>query len=91
MIFDMILVFAAVIFADIIWVNYIDYVSAYKPVAAANYAVLIYAASSFAVITYTENHLFLIPIFIASWIGTYLVVKLKQIKNKKINDGEKDV
>ena len=82
----MLLVFLVVLVADMLWVQYIDYVARYKPVLAANFGVLVYAASSFAIIAYTSDPIFLIPAFIGAWIGTYLVVKWK--KNKESNKNE---
>ena len=45
----MILVFLVVLVADMLWVHYIDYVATYRPILAANFAVLVYGASSMAI------------------------------------------
>lgn len=79
------LVFLVVLIADMLWVQYIDYVARYKPVLAASFGVLVYAASSFAIIAYTSDPIFLIPAFIGAWIGTYVVVKWKKNKSEKDN------
>lgn len=83
MILNMILVFIVVLVADMLWVNYIDYVATYKPILAANFAVLVYGASSMAIIAYTSDAIYLIPAFVGAWIGTYIIVRWKKIKSEK--------
>lgn len=78
----MLLVFLVVLVADMLWVQYIDYVAKYRPVLAANFGVLVYAASSMAIIAYTSDPIFLLPAFIGAWIGTYVVVRWKRNKER---------
>lgn len=83
MILNMIFIFFVVLVADMLWVHYIDYVATYKPILAANFAVLVYGASSVAIIAYTSDAIYLIPAFVGAWIGTYIIVKLKKRKSEK--------
>lgn len=83
MILNMIFIFFVVLVADMLWVHYIDYVATYKPILAANFAVLVYGASSVAIIAYTSDAIYLIPAFVGAWIGTYVIVKWKKRKSEK--------
>ncbi len=83
MILNMIFIFFVVLIADMLWVHYIDYVATYKPILAANFAVLVYGASSVAIIAYTSDAIYLIPAFVGAWIGTYVIVKWKKRKSEK--------
>ena len=46
-----------------------------KPFASANTAALMHFLIAFGVLNYIHNYLYVVPIAIGSWIGTYLVVK----------------
>lgn len=73
------LIFVAVLVAtlvtDAFWALYMIYVTKKAPVLAASYGVLIHVLTAFTVISYTSNYLYLIPLVIGSFIGTYLVVR----------------
>ena len=72
------LIFLAVLFAtlvtDALWALYMIKVTAKAPFLAASYGSLIHILTAFTVISYTKNYLYLIPLVVGSFIGTYLVV-----------------
>lgn len=68
-------VLAATLVTDACWALYMIYVTKKAPALAASYGVLIHILTAFTVISYTNNYLYLIPLAIGSFIGTYLVVR----------------
>ncbi|MCF7898784.1 MAG: hypothetical protein K9L31_02445 [Candidatus Pacebacteria bacterium] len=72
-------IFLAVLFAtlitDALWALYMIKVTAKAPFLAATYGSLIHILTAFTVISYTKNYLYLIPLVIGSFVGTYLTVK----------------
>jgi hypothetical protein len=46
-----------------------------KPFASATVGSLMHFLIAFGVLSYVENYLYLIPLALGSWLGTYLVVK----------------
>ncbi len=46
-----------------------------KPVASATVGALMHFLIAFGVLSYVQNYLYLIPLAIGSWLGTYIVVK----------------
>ena len=70
-------VLVATLVTDAFWALYMIYVNKKSPILAASYGSLIHILTAFTVISYTQNYLYLIPLVIGSFIGTYLVVKYK--------------
>ena len=68
-------VFFATLVTDALWALYMIKVTAKAPFLAASYGSLIHILTAFTVISYTKNYLYLIPLVIGSFIGTYLTVK----------------
>lgn len=68
-------VFIATLLTDALYALYTIHVTKKNPVLAASYGSLIHILTAFAVISYTKNYWYLIPLVIGSFIGTYLVVK----------------
>ena len=71
-------VFVATAITDALWALYMIYVTKKSPILAASYGSLIHILTAFTVISYTKNYLYLIPLVLGSFIGTYLVVKYKK-------------
>lgn len=75
-------IFFAVLFAtlvtDALWALYMIKVTAKAPFLAASYGSLIHILTAFTVISYTKNYLYLIPLVIGSFVGTYLTVKFSK-------------
>ena len=69
------LVFIFYIFTDILYVLYTRYILHSRALATANTAAVLYGLFAFGTIQYVENHLYIIPVILGSWIGSYLTVK----------------
>lgn len=67
-----ILVFVAVAFVDSIWTLYIKAIQENAPLRSAMTGTLIYALGSYAILSYTESPVYLIPACLGAFIGTYL-------------------
>lgn len=68
-------VLIATVVTDALWALYMLNVAKKSPALAATYGSLIHILTAFTVISYTENYLYLIPLVIGSFVGTYLTVK----------------
>ena len=51
-----------------------------KAAKTASIGILIHALLAFGVISYTQNWLYVFPLLIGSWIGTYIMIKREQQK-----------
>ena len=65
-------VIAATAATDAVYVMFTSSVIARKRFAAANYSALWYTLSSFAVISYTNNWIYVVFAALGSWVGAYL-------------------
>jgi hypothetical protein len=74
-------VFIAYILIDGMYAYYTITVTRRRPVASATTGALMHFLIAFGVLNYVENYLYLIPLALGSWIGTYLVV-VKDMKSK---------
>lgn len=70
-----ILIFISYIVVDGLYAYYTIAVQKYKAVKAATTGSLMYVLLAYGVISYTHNILYLIPLAIGSWVGTYAVIK----------------
>src|SRR5215475_13049620 len=57
---------------DALYVMFTASVVARRPIAAANWSAIWYIVSSFAVISYTSNAVYVLFAAIGSWCGAYL-------------------
>ena len=64
-------VFAATVVTDAVYVMFTSAVVARRRVPAANWSCIWYLLSSFAVIHYTENWLYVVFAGAGSWIGAF--------------------
>lgn len=71
------------ILIDGLYVRYTLEVVELNPIRAANIGTIMHFLLAFGVISYTQNWLYVLPLALGSWIGTYLVVK--HAKRKKEN------
>jgi hypothetical protein len=74
--------------ADALYAHYTLSVAEYKPFAAANTGAFLHFLLALGVLSYVENYLYVVPIAIGSWLGTYVLVVLKsqsKIKTKPCN------
>ncbi len=68
-------IFIAYIVVDGMYAYYTLRVAEKKPFAAATTGALMHFIIAFGVLNYVQNYLYLIPLAIGSWIGTFIVVK----------------
>ena len=73
--FKFFLVFLCVSATDACWALYIIKISEKKALAASMWGSVISLLTSFAVITYTENHIFIIATFFGAFVGTFIAIK----------------
>ena len=59
---------------DAVYVMFTGAVIARKRLSASNWSALWYTLSSFAVISYTENWMYVAFAAIGSWVGAYLTI-----------------
>src|SRR6187549_1566672 len=67
-------VFLATALTDAVYVMFTSSVINRKRFAAANYSALWYTLSSFAVISYTNNWVYVVFAAFGSWIGAYVTM-----------------
>ena len=67
-------VIIATALTDAVYVMFTSSVIARKRVAAANWSALWYTLSSFAVISYTNNWVYVVFAAVGSWIGAYVTM-----------------
>lgn len=73
-------IFVAYFILDIMYVKYTLAVVARKAAQAANIGGLMYTLMAFGIFNYTHNFLYVIPVGLGSWLGTYVVVKRESKK-----------
>ena len=66
------------IIGDALYAQYTLSVAEYHPVTASNASALIHLMYALGVLSYVENYLYIAPIAIGSWLGTYVIVYYKK-------------
>ncbi len=74
-------IFLAYFVLDILSVYYTLFVTRYRPIASANIVVALYLISAFGVINYVNNYLYIIPVALGAWLGTYVSVEWEKRKD----------
>ncbi len=74
-------IFIAYIIVDGMYAYYTLQVTKRKPFSAATTGALMHFLLAVGVLNYVQNYLYLIPLALGSWIGTFLVVKKEQKLN----------
>lgn len=69
------IVFVVYVIFDILYALYVICVSRRLPLAAATTGALLYSLGAVGVMNYTHNALYLIPLSLGAFIGTYIAVK----------------
>ena len=72
--------------ADALYAYYTLAVAEYRPLRAANTSAFIHFLLALGIVSYVENFLYIVPIAIGSWIGTFLLVQ-KGADAKRTSDG----
>ena len=73
-----IFIFFAYVLVDALYAYYTLEVTKRKPYSAATVGAIMYLIIAIGVINYIQNYLYLIPLVLGSWIGTFIVVKREQ-------------
>jgi len=68
------------ILIDGLYVKYTLEVVSLKPFKSATIGSFMHVLLAFGVINYTENWLYIFPLILGSWIGTYAVVRWEKTK-----------
>lgn len=69
------IVFVVYIFFDILYALYVICVSRQQAIAASAISAVLYSLGAYGVMNYLHNPLYLIPLAIGAFIGTYVAVK----------------
>lgn len=69
------IIFAAYIIVDGAWAYYTIAVLERKAVRAATLGSVMYFLLALGVLNYVHNYLYLVPLALGSWLGTYIVVR----------------
>jgi hypothetical protein len=67
-------VFTAYVVVDGMYAYYTIMVTTKKPLASATVGASMHFLIAFGVLNYVQNYLYLIPLALGSWVGTYVVV-----------------
>lgn len=76
-----VLIFIAYIVVDALYAMYTIQIQKRNPYAAATSGALMYFLLALGVLSYVQNILYLIPLTLGSWLGTFLMVKHEQCKH----------
>ena len=60
---------------DALYVMFTASVAARRPLPAANWSAAWYLVSSFAVISYTSNAVYVVFAAVGSWVGAYVTIR----------------
>lgn len=71
-------VFIAYLLVDAMYAYYTISVTKKKPITSASVGATMHFLIAFGVLNYVQNYLYVIPLAIGSWIGTYFVVRYDQ-------------
>ncbi len=69
------IVFISYTLVDGMYAYYTLVVTEKRPVKAATVGALMHFLIAFGVLSYVQNYLYIIPLALGSWIGTYVVVR----------------
>lgn len=84
-IFLALFIFVAYFIIDGLYAYYTFSVVKKKPFAAATTGFIMHFMLAFGVINYVNNFLYVIPLALGSWFGTYLVVWMEKNNIKFLN------
>ncbi len=76
-----IFIFIVYIVVDAMYAYYTLQVTKGKPYSAATIGALMHFLLAVGVLSYVENYLYLLPLAIGSWVGTFIIVKREQHLN----------
>lgn len=73
-----VLIMVAYFVLDAMYAYYTIKVTEKRPVSAASIGALMHFILAFGVLSYVQNFLYVIPIAIGSWLGTYTMVRYER-------------
>ena len=68
-------IFYVYLIINVMWTNYTLSVTSYKSGIAATTSLITYVLSALGIISVVENYLYLIPLAIGTWTGTYFMIQ----------------
>ncbi len=75
-----IFIFVAYLFVDGLYAYYTLAVVNLKPYTSATVGAFMYLLLAVGIINYISNPVYLLPMFLGSWLGTFIVVKYRKSK-----------
>lgn len=72
------LIFISYVLVDALYAYYTLQLTKRKAYSAATSGALMYFLIAVGVLNYVQNYLYLIPLALGSWIGTFFIVKREQ-------------
>ena len=69
------MVFIAYMLIDAMYAYYTLAVTRKRPVISASVGAMMHFLIAFGVLNYVENYLYVVPLALGSWCGTYIVVR----------------
>ncbi|MCF7815778.1 MAG: hypothetical protein K9M10_02560 [Candidatus Pacebacteria bacterium] len=69
------LIFVVYIIIDGMYAHYTLAVAGKRPFQAATTGALMHFLLAFGVLNYVQNYLYIVPLAMGSWVGTYIVVR----------------
>ena len=82
------LIFVAYIIVDAMYAYYTLQVTKRKPYSAATVGALMHFILALGILSYIQNYLYMIPLAMGSWVGTFIIVKRE--RNLKITETHKN-
>lgn len=76
-----IIIFFAYLVIDALYAYYTISVIERRPFVSANTGFIMHFLLAFGVVNYVQNYLYVLPLALGSWIGTYIIVSRE--KNNK--------
>ena len=80
-----ILIFTTYFILDMFYAYYILCIESRKNLMSSFMAGIITSLSAFGVVSFSKNMLYIFPLFLGAFMGTYFTMKLKEISQAKIN------
>lgn len=71
-------IFVTYVIIDILYAMYVICVGKRQPINAAVVSSFLYSLGAYGVISYSKNPLYVIPLALGAFLGTYLVVKYNE-------------
>jgi hypothetical protein len=75
------MIFGVYVLTDALYAYYTLSVTKKKPVTSASIGAFMHFLIAFGVLNYIQNYLYVIPLALGSWVGTYAVVR-HELKSK---------